>query len=94
MTLRRRWCTGTIISSDGWAVKFVSRSMIAYWDKVSRVYVSAEAMADGKSWSLYPSDMRVGRERGKALMDDSRRATVVERIKAACEFSGYGLKVV
>lgn len=93
MTLRKRWCSNTVISTDGWAIAFSGRSAIVYWDKISRVYVSAEALAVGMSWVLYPKDMYVGSLNGEPLADDARRGLIVDRIRAAFKFLHYKLEV-
>ncbi len=93
MTLRKRWCSGTVISTDGWAVAFSGRATITYWDELSRVYASAEAPAVGKTWWLYAQDMRVGSENGPPLSDEPRRTLIIARIKEAGDYSGWTVEV-
>jgi hypothetical protein len=91
MTLRKRWFSNKVVSTEGYYVEIVDRATILYKDAKGRVYVSAEKLATKLAWALYPEDMRVGSVRGKQLGDGTRRALIVERISAVFEFLGWRL---
>lgn len=94
MSLRRRWCSGTVTSSDGFGVGFYGRSAIVYTDKISRVYVGADpgATANGL-WSIYSDDMNIGRQNGPLLTDEVRRSLILSRISEVFRFLNYEFEI-
>jgi len=83
MTFRKRWCSRTVTSSDGYSVTFVGRSLIVYQEKKLRVYISADMLV-GKppGWAFSLNDMSIGSEEGEELNDMKLCSLIGDRIKA------------
>ena len=94
MPLKKRWCSSTVTSSEGFAVRFRDRATIVYTDKISRVYVGAEPGETIRGlWTIYPGQMYVGSLNGPRLEDETRRLFVLSRVREVFEFLRYTYEV-
>jgi len=84
MNFKKRWCTSTITSGDGYAVTFRGRSQIIYQEAALRVFVEAERIHRKRyGWAFSRHDMFL--HGGKSLEDTKLQQKIADRIAAVCE---------
>lgn len=91
MNFRKRWCTSTVVSDEGYAVTFRGRSQIVYQEGSLRVYIEAEMLFGRCDWAFSKEDMFLrGRKR---LKDVALRQRIADRVAAVCEYLGLKLLI-
>jgi len=84
MNFKKRWCTSTITSNDGYAVTFRGRSQIIYQEAALRVFIDAERTHLKRyGWVFSKRDMFL--HGGKRLDDTKLQKKIADRIAAVCE---------
>ena len=90
---RRKWFSGTIVSNEGFSVRFNARTSVQYMDGDGTAFASCERVS-ARSYVLYANQpMRAGAPSGPTIKDETRRKMITERIVAAGQFDGLSIEV-
>lgn len=92
MSFKKNWTSNKIISSDGYVVKILSRTMISYEDGSTRVYINAEHLAPRRTWAVFFDDMRVDAEDGRQLTDENLRKLIAGRVVEVFAFLDWKIE--
>lgn len=93
VTFKKTWFSNKVVSSEGFSIEILSRTLVVYRDRAHNIFVSVEKLTPYKRWALFADDMWVGSQNGTKLTNDTVRTLVIGRIQEAFTFLGFSMEL-